>query len=114
MSWWQRWQESDSIKNLLGIFLPPNTCAELGKNGPLGPSPSPSTLAAGINGFWMRARDCQRESRRYRAAIPKTTRTARQIVTLTIARLVPEGNQPRLPAQSANKIPAPAKLRTMC
>ena len=39
------------MKNLLGIFWPPYTWAELGKNGPFGPSPSPSMVAAGMTGI---------------------------------------------------------------
>src|SRR5207237_10934025 len=63
MSWWQRLQESDSMKNLLGIFFPPNTWAELGKNGPLGPSPSSSMVAGEVGGLSMRARFSHREWR---------------------------------------------------
>jgi len=52
------------MKNLLGIFSPDFTCAELGKNGPCGPSPSPAISGGGIFGFTMRALCSQRECRR--------------------------------------------------
>ena len=43
------------MKNLLGMFWPPFTWAELGKKGPSGPSPSWFIVAGGIEGFSMRA-----------------------------------------------------------
>src|SRR5215469_1617839 len=110
MSWWQRLQESDSMKNLLGIFWLPYTCAELGKNGPFGPSPSPSIDAGGIMGFSMRARFCQRALRRYQAPAPALAMTAH--TTATRAR---DGNSLELfPLRSATRIPIPASDRTMC
>src|SRR5215469_11430781 len=110
MSWWQRWQETDSMKNLLGIFWPPYTCAELGKNAPFGPSPSPSIDAGGITGFSMRARFCQRVLRRYQAPALAAATTAN--TTATRARV---GNSLELLlVRSAKRIPTPASDRTMC
>src|SRR5215831_8368912 len=107
MSSWQRLQESDSMKNLLGIFWPPYTCAELGKNGPFGPSPSPSIDAGGIAGFSMRARFCQRALRRYQAPAPAPAMTAN--TTVTRAR---DGNRLELfPVRSASRIPTPVSDR---
>src|SRR6516164_1147910 len=40
MSWWQRSQASDSMKNFDGMLRLPYTCEELGKNLPFAPSPS--------------------------------------------------------------------------
>src|SRR5580765_1941244 len=80
MSSWQRLQESDSMKNLLGIFCLPYTCAELGKNEPSGPSPSPFIVSGGMVGFSMRLRVCQL-SRTYRAAQPIPASMARQNTT---------------------------------
>ncbi len=53
------------MKNLLGMFWPPRTCAELGKKGPFDPSPSSSILAGESVGFSMRALFSQRAVRKY-------------------------------------------------
>src|SRR5271157_5587946 len=73
MSWWQRSQASDSMKNFDGIFRSPATCDELGKNLPFAPSPSLFIDNGAIGGFWMTKRLLQ-ESREYLA--PKATTTA--------------------------------------
>src|SRR6266700_325845 len=54
MSEWQRSQACDCIKYFAGMFLPSRVCAELGKNFPLGPSPSPSMVSVGICGLTTR------------------------------------------------------------
>src|SRR6266852_4076494 len=54
MSEWQRSQACDCIKYFAGIFLPSRVCAELGKNFPLGPSPSPSMVSVGMYGLTTR------------------------------------------------------------
>src|SRR6201984_3443133 len=54
MSEWQRSQACDCIKDFAGIFLPSRVCAELGKNLPFGPSPSPSIVSVGMCGFTTR------------------------------------------------------------
>src|ERR1039457_6276897 len=77
MSWWQRSQASDSMKNFDGIFRLPATCDELGKNGPSAPSPSLFMDAGAICGFWMTKRLLQ-ESREYFA--PKELTTAKATI----------------------------------
>src|SRR5579859_6272101 len=42
------------MKYFAGIFLPSRVCAELGKNFPLGPSPSPSIVSVDSDGFFTR------------------------------------------------------------
>src|SRR5260370_3264604 len=54
MSEWQRSQACDCIKYFAGMFLPSRVCAELGKNLPEGPSPSPSMVSVGIRGLTTR------------------------------------------------------------
>src|SRR5580693_7001122 len=54
MSAWQRWQASDCMKYCEGMFPPCLVCAELGKNFPCGPSPSPSMVSGGISGLEIR------------------------------------------------------------
>src|SRR5512146_456883 len=69
MSVWQRVHASDSIKNLEGIIWLFATCAELGKNGPPGPSPSPSIEMGASEG--LRITYCLlHDSRAYQAATP--------------------------------------------
>src|SRR5208283_3088173 len=75
MSWWQRSQASDSMKNFDGILRLPATCDELGKNGPAAPSPSLFMERGAISGFRMTKRLLQ-ESREYLAPIEMTTATA--------------------------------------
>src|SRR5664279_935567 len=53
MSWWHRAQASDSMKNFAGILRLPATCAELGKNIPLAPSPSSSMESGALEEFRM-------------------------------------------------------------
>src|SRR5581483_3435667 len=113
MSSWQRLQESDSMKNLLGIFCPPYTCAELGKNGPCGPSPSLSIVAGEFVGFFITALLCHRAVRRYQHPIPNPAITARQAAIRSAAIPAPLPSQPRLPAQLANKIATAAAERTI-
>src|SRR6266550_6596129 len=114
MSSWQLLHESDSMKNLLGILRCPYTCAELGKNGPCGPSPSCSMLNGGISGFSIRARLAQRASRVYRNPAPTPARTIRQTATRTTDMPVPEPNHPRRPAASAINNAKAATHTTMC
>src|SRR5581483_282678 len=113
MSWWQRLQESDSMKNLLGIFCPPYTCAELGKNGPCGPSPSLSIVAGEFAGFFITALLRQRAVRRYQHPMPNPAIPVRQAVTRNAAIPAPLRSQPRPPAQLANKIATAAAERTI-
>src|SRR5258708_31393817 len=54
MSLWQRSQACDCMKYFAGMFLPSLVCTELGKNLPLGPSPSPSMVSVGMRGFVTR------------------------------------------------------------
>src|SRR5579871_4160561 len=107
MSWWHRWQESDSVKYSLGIFCPPSTCAELGKNAPLDPSPSSAISAGGSLGFSMRALFCQRDSRRYQAPAQIPATTIKTIATRAIAPPNLGDDHPRPPTHSANKMAAP-------
>src|SRR5271166_5875677 len=77
MSWWQRSQASDSMKNFDGILRLPATCDELGKNGPSFPSPSLFIETGAIDGFRITKRLLQ-ESREYLA--PNATRHAKAII----------------------------------
>src|SRR5260370_726049 len=54
MSLWQRSHACDCMKYFAGMFLPSLVCTELGKNLPLGPSPSPSMVSVGMRGFTTR------------------------------------------------------------
>src|SRR5260370_35455244 len=80
MSAWQRWHASDCMKYFAGMQLLCLVCAELGKNFPCGPSPSPSMEAAGICGFTMRLAFLQAISRDHHApaaiAVVASTRPA--------------------------------------
>src|SRR5216684_8157151 len=72
MSAWQRWQASDFMKYLEGMLPLCLVCAELGKNFPCGPSPSPSMEAAGICGFTMRLAFLHGTSRDHQAPAEMT------------------------------------------
>src|SRR6516162_5654577 len=74
---WQRLQESDSMKNLLGIFPPPITWAELGKKAPFAPSPSCAISAGAISGLRITALFCH-DSRVYQQNAPMPAMTTRQ------------------------------------
>src|SRR6267154_6087507 len=67
MSAWQRWQASDFMKYWEGMPPPCLVCAELGKNLPCGPSPSPSMVSAGISGLDMQLAFLQATSRVHQA-----------------------------------------------
>src|SRR5436309_3735741 len=59
-SWWQRSHAFDSMKYFAGISLPSSVCAELGKNAPLGPSPSPFISAGASSGLLIGLETAQR------------------------------------------------------
>src|SRR5215469_14104399 len=101
------------MKNLLGIFCPPYTCAELGKNGPRGPSPSPSIAAGESGGFAITALVCQRAVRKYQQSDPMLASRANPIARRAAVGTAPAPNQPRLPAQTASRIPTAAVHRTI-
>ena len=61
-----------------GNFLPSLVCAELGKNFPCGPSPSPSMDSVGMRGLLTRISDFSRQLR-------ASTRSLRQFPTVTAA-----------------------------
>src|SRR6266446_1221267 len=67
MSSWQRWHASDCMKYFAGMYPLCFVCAELGKNFPCGPSPSPSMEAAGICGLTMRLAFLHGTSRHHEA-----------------------------------------------
>src|SRR5215469_7626513 len=96
------------MKNLLGIFCPPYTCAELGKNGPCGPSPSPSIAAGESGGFAITALFCQRAARKYQQPDPRPASRTKQITRRAAVARLPAPNQPRLPAQTASRVPTAA------
>src|SRR4029078_8670283 len=100
------------MKNLLGIFFPPSTCAELGKNGPCGPSPSASMEAGGIAGFSMVRLFCQRDWRMYQAPADRPTSTRRHTRARPTATAVLEPARPL--HQLANAIPTPPTESTTC
>src|ERR1700676_2959281 len=90
MSAWQRSQASDFMKYCEGMLPPCLVCAELGKNLPWGPSPSPSMVCAGISGLEIRFAFFQATSRVHQAPAAIT------IVNITSA---------------ANPNPRPIKVR---
>src|SRR5579883_233656 len=114
MSSWQRLQESDAMKNLLGIFLCPYIWAELGKNGPLGPSPSWSMVEGGMTGFAMRARFTQRDSRRYVMPKPSPAASARHKARRRTEEACAFLIAPRGAANSAARKARAAALTRMC
>src|SRR5258706_7478787 len=79
MSLWQRSQACDCMKYFAGMFLPSLVCTELGKNLPLGPSPSPSMVSVGMRGFVTRLLFFQALLRVHQepAAMPVTTRASK-------------------------------------
>src|SRR5215469_12114553 len=66
------------MKYLPGISLPSAVCAELGKNGPFGPSPSWS-MVSGAAGFRITLRDCHARSRSHQAAPESRANTSKVI-----------------------------------
>src|SRR5271155_5703053 len=72
MSAWQRSQASDFMKYWEGMLPPSLVCAELGKNFPLGPSPSPSMVSGGISGLEIRFALFQATSRVHQVPVAMT------------------------------------------
>src|SRR5260370_39740772 len=95
MSEWQRSQACDCIKYFAGMFLPSRVCAELGKNLPEGPSPSPSMVSVGIRGLTIRLLFFHAKLRVHQepAAIPAIMR--HRIARLAAAPANPFPSQPR-------------------
>src|ERR1700680_2390127 len=91
MSAWQRSQALDCMKYSDGMYLPSVVCAELGKNLPCGPSPSPSMVAGGICGLVTRFAWVQEISRSHQA--PKATPEASS-TTVAKRRPAPLGPSP--------------------
>src|SRR5260221_14565468 len=93
MSWWQRWQACDCMKYFAGIFLPSRVCTELGKNFPLGPSPSPSMVSVVNFGLAPRLAFFQAISRVHQepAAIPESSKA--KIAKLAAAPTNPVPNE---------------------
>src|SRR5260221_10998503 len=102
MSWWQRWQACDCMKYFAGIFLPSRVCTELGKNFPLGPSPSPSMVSVVNFGLATRLAFFQPFSPVHQkpTGIPETSKEK-------IAKLQPDPTNP-VPTQdrrASNQVP---------
>src|SRR6185312_8094398 len=64
------------MKYLAGISLPSVVCAELGKNDPFGPSPSPSMVPGAISGLLIGVDEAQRFTRAKCAPHPISAATA--------------------------------------
>src|SRR5579863_7027269 len=107
MSLWQRSQACDCMKYFAGIFLPSLVCTELGKNFPLGPSPSPSMVSVGICGLTTRLLFFHATLRVHQepAATPVIKRASAAKLAAAPARPLP--NQPRRASQEvpSNKTP---------
>src|SRR5882724_5032695 len=101
MSEWQRSQACDCIKYFAGIFLPSRVCAELGKNFPFGPSPSPSIVSVGICGLTTRLLFFQAMLRVHQEppAIPAVSRAS--TAKLAAGPASPLPSQPRRVSQEA-------------
>src|ERR1700704_3648329 len=104
---WQRWQALDCMKYFDGMFPPCLVWAELGKNFPLGPSPSPSMVSGGISGFAMRFALCHASSRVHQApaAIPAVNSSS--ATNPNPRRAIPLPSHPRDASHDANMHNAP-------
>src|SRR5260370_2042331 len=114
MSEWQRSQACDCIKYFAGIFLPSRVCAELGKNFPLGPSPSPSMVSVGMFGLTTRLEFFHTMLRAHHepAAIPVISRVSTAKLVTAPAKPLP--SQPRRVSQEVATSKTPAAQRAMC
>src|SRR6266403_3555833 len=114
MSEWQRSQACDCMKYFAGIFLPSRVCAELGKNFPFGPSPSPSIVSVGICGLTTRLLFFQAMLRVHQepAAIPDMAKA--NTAKLPTAPANPVPNHPRFESHDVPTSNTPTAQRAMC
>src|SRR5262252_2486859 len=108
MSLWQRWQASDSMKYLLGIWPLWAVCDELGKNGPLGPSPSPSMEVGGA-GFTIRYALSQRSCLTFHPYRPRAAASPRKSATRAAESTIFRFSQPLEPAHFETRSAIPAR-----
>src|SRR5580765_4136445 len=101
------------MKYLLGICPMCAVWAELGKNGPLGPSPSPSMLLGGEEGFLMKWACSQMLSRNFHPPMPNAAATANESA-IAVALLLRVANRPPEAIHCAARIAAPPREITMC
>src|SRR6266403_4762551 len=107
MSPWQRWQASDCMKYLEGMLPPCLVCAELGKNLPCGPSPSPFIVSGGISGLEMRFAFCHAISRVHQAPVAIPAVKSSSTTNAKPRWPAPLPSHPRDASQDANKHTAP-------
>src|SRR6267378_3063606 len=107
MSAWQRWQASDCMKYLDGMLPPCLVCAELGKNFPCGPSPSPFIVSGGISGLEMRFAFCHAISRVHQAPTATPAVKSSSATNPKPRWAVPLPSHPRDASHDANKKRAP-------
>src|ERR1700730_15074097 len=114
MSAWQRWQASDCMKYLPGILPPSLVCAELGKNLPCGPSPSPSMEAGGIKGVGMRLWFLQVTARDHHAPAAMAAVTTTSAANRGTCCPGPVPSHTRDASHEAARNTAPVTHRAMC
>src|ERR1700746_1800041 len=114
MSEWQRSQACDCMKYFAGMFLPSLVCTELGKNFPLGPSPSPSIVSVDICGLTTRLPFFQGILRVHQEppAIPAISTAS--TTKLVAAPANPLPSQPRRESQEVATSKTPAAQSAMC
>src|SRR6266851_3072929 len=114
MSEWQRSQACDCIKYFAGIFLPSRVCAELGKNFPLGPSPSPSMVSVGMYGLTTRLEFFHAMLRAHHepAAIPLINSASTEKLAAAPAKPLP--NHPRLTTHEVATNKTPTAQSAIC
>src|SRR5258708_4078083 len=102
------------MKYFAGMFLPSLVCAELGKNFPLRPSPSPSIVPVDIGGLTNRLLFSQTTLRvpKEPPAIPAISRAS--VAKLAAAPANPLPSQRLRVSQEVATSKTPATQRAMC
>src|SRR5213082_3126569 len=114
MSSWHLWHAFDCMKYFAGMYPPSFVCAELGKNFPCGPSPSPSMDAAAVCGLLMRFVFRHNISRVHH--VPAAIATVSKHNSANRATRCPglEPSHPREASHEAAKNKTPATQKIMC
>src|SRR5689334_5914983 len=101
------------MKYWLGICPLCAVWAELGKNGPLGPSPSPSMLLGGEEGFLMEWLRSHMPSRSFHPPMPNAAATANESAIAAALPLRVDSRPPET-IHCATRIAMPARETATC
>src|SRR5438445_7099184 len=113
MSLWHRSQACDCMKYFAGMFFPSLVCAELGKNLPEGPSPSPSIVSDGILGFVTRWPFFQAISLTHQEPAAKAASVKAKAAKLAAPAAKPLPNHPRLASHELPTNNTPTEQKRM-